>query len=154
MRTGPFFAAAVLLAAALPFTFAPLGAAPAGGTAPGTPRKPAAKPTPTASPGPDTDGVRFRAIGPAASGGRVPAVAGSDRDPALYYVGGAGGGVFKSADGGTSFQSVWTDASRFGAIGAISVAPSDDKTVWVGTGESNPRNDVSYGDGVWVTRDG
>ena len=98
--------------------------------------------------------MKFRAIGPATSGGRVPAVAGSDRDPALYYVGGAGGGVFKSSDGGTSFQSVWTGASKFGAIGAIAIAPSDDKTVWVGTGETNPRNDVSYGDGVWVTHDG
>ena len=154
MRTGSFFVAAVVLAATALSSPLALRAAPAGGTAPEPPRKPAPKPAVTASPGPDTDGVRFRAIGPAASGGRVPAVAGSDRDPALYYVGGAGGGVFKSADGGTSFQSVWTDASRFGAIGAISVAPSDDKTVWVGTGEANPRNDVSYGDGVWLTRDG
>jgi photosystem II stability/assembly factor-like uncharacterized protein len=154
MRTGPCFAAAVLLATALPFTFAPLGAAPSGSTAPESPRKPAVKPAPSPSPGPDTDGVKFRAIGPATSGGRVPAVAGSDRDPALYYAGGAGGGVFKSSDGGSSFQSVWTNASKFGAIGAIAIAPSDDKTVWVGTGETNPRNDASYGDGVWVTHDG
>ncbi len=121
---------------------------------PVSPRKPAAKRVVTPSRGPDTDGVKFRAIGPATSGGRVPAIAGSDRDPALYYAGGAGGGVFKSSDGGSSFQPVWTDASKFGAIGAIAIAPSDDKTVWVGTGESNPRNDVSYGDGVWLTRDG
>src|SRR5665213_3374027 len=116
--------------------------------------KPAPKPAVTSSPGPDTDGVKFRAIGPAVSGGRIGAVAGSDRDPALYYAGGAGGGVFKSSDGGSSFQPVWDAASKFGAIGAIAVAPSDDKTVWVGTGEAAPRNDVSYGDGVWLTRDG
>lgn len=151
MRTRLVFAALALLAVALPSS---LAAAAPGATAPSSPRKPAPKPAVTASPGPDTDGVKFRAIGPATSGGRVPAVAGSDRDPALYYVGGAGGGVFKSTDGGASFQSVWTDASKFGAIGAITIAPSDDKTVWVGTGETNPRNDVSYGDGVWVTHDG
>jgi photosystem II stability/assembly factor-like uncharacterized protein len=153
MRIGRFLGSAALVALLAGSTFATASAVPAGGTTVES-RKPAPKPTPTASPGPDTDGVRFRAIGPAASGGRVPAVAGSDRDPALYYVGGAGGGVFKSTDGGTSFQSVWTDASKFGAIGAISIAPSDDKTVWVGTGEANPRNSVSYGDGVWVTHDG
>ena len=152
MRTGSYFVAAAVLAAVLSSSLA-ASAAPAG-TTPASPRKPAAKPAVTPSPGPDTDGVKFRAIGPATSGGRVPAVAGSDRDPALYYAGGAGGGVFKSTDGGTSFQPVWTGASAFGAIGAISIAPSDDKTVWVGTGESNPRNDVSYGDGVWLTRDG
>jgi photosystem II stability/assembly factor-like uncharacterized protein len=151
MRAALFVAVAALAAS----SFAPLAAAAApGSTTAASPRKPAAKPEPTPSPGPDTDGVKFRAIGPAVSGGRVAAVAGSDRDPALYYVGGAGGGVFKSADGGASFQSVWDHASKFGAIGAIGVAPSDEKTVWVGTGESNPRNDVSYGDGVWLTRDG
>ncbi len=145
---------AVAMAAAFSFSSSPLSAAPRGTTTPAGPRKPAAKPAVSPSPGPDTDGVKFRAIGPATSGGRVPALAGSDRDPALYYVGGAGGGVFKSTDGGASFQSVWTDASKFGAIGAVTIAPSNDNTVWVGTGEANPRNDVSYGDGVWLTRDG
>jgi photosystem II stability/assembly factor-like uncharacterized protein len=154
MRTGSPLVAVAVLAAALSIPLAPLQAAPATSTTPASPRKPAPKPAPSPSPGPDTDGVKFRALGPAISGGRVGAVAGSDRDPALYYVGGAGGGVFKSTDGGSSFSSVWDAASKFGAIGAIGVAPSDDKTVWVGTGESNPRNDVSYGDGVWLTRDG
>ncbi len=154
MRIGSLLAAAAVLAAVLSIPHTPLAAAPPAASTDLSPRKPAPKPAPSASPGPDTDGVKFRAIGPAISGGRVAAVAGSDRDPALYYVGGAGGGVFKSSDGATSFQSVWDGASKFGAIGAIAVAPSDPKTVWVGTGESNPRNDVSYGDGVWLTRDG
>jgi photosystem II stability/assembly factor-like uncharacterized protein len=151
MRIGPIVAAVAVLVTTSPFA---AHAAPPGGGEAASSRKAGPKPSPSPSPGPDTEGVKFRAIGPAISGGRVAAVAGSDRDPALYYVGGAGGGVFKSTDGGASFQSVWTDASKFGAIGAIGVAPSDDKTVWVGTGEANPRNDVSYGDGVWLTRDG
>jgi len=104
-----------------------------------------------ATPAPDT--FAFRAIGPAASGGRVSAVAGSDRDDRLYFVGGAAGGVFKSTDGGTSFQPAW-NGPHFGAIGALAVAPSDANVVWAGTGEANPRNDVSYGDGVWRSRDG
>ncbi|HEY0395898.1 MAG TPA: hypothetical protein VGD01_15465 [Candidatus Elarobacter sp.] len=154
MRTGSALAAGAALAAILSCACVVAHAAPAGPATPAAPRKPGPNPAVSPSPRPDTEGVKFRAIGPAISGGRVPAVAGSDRDPALYYVGGAGGGVFKSTDGGTSFAPVWEGASKFGAIGAIAVAPSDDKTVWVGTGEANPRNDVSYGDGVWLTRDG
>ncbi|HEX3464897.1 MAG TPA: hypothetical protein VHS78_12690 [Candidatus Elarobacter sp.] len=154
MRIGSLFAAAVVLAAALSSSPLAQAAVPPSGPGSESPRKPAPKPAVSPTPGPDTEGVKFRAIGPAISGGRVPAVAGSDRDPLLYYVGGAGGGVFKSSDGGSSFASVWENASRFGAIGAVSVAPSDANVVWVGTGEANPRNDVSYGDGVWLTRDG
>ncbi|HEY4441168.1 MAG TPA: hypothetical protein VGN14_11985 [Candidatus Elarobacter sp.] len=114
---------------------------------------PPAIPRTTPTPAPDTAGLHFRAIGPTISGGRVAAVAGSDADPSLYYVGGAGGGVFRSTDGGVSYVPAW-DGPRFGAIGAIAIAPSDAKVVWVGTGEANPRNDVSFGDGVYVTRDG
>ena len=153
MHCGRFLAALVLaagsLTAAAAFAAAPPGAVPV--RRPATaPRVPAAKPGAHPTPG---AGVSFRAIGPAVSGGRVAAVAGSDRDPSLYYVGGAAGGVFKSTDAGTTFESAW-DGPHFGAIGAIAVAPSDPRVVWVGTGEANPRNDVSYGDGVWLTRDG
>ena len=48
---------------------------------------------------------------------------------------------------------MWPSLS-VGAIGAIAIAPSDNDVVWVGTGEAAPRNDASYGDGVWLTRDG
>lgn len=92
-------------------------------------------------------------MGPAGAGGRVAAVAGTDRDPLLYYFGAAGGGVFKTTNGGLTWNDVWPRGAA-GAIGAVAIAPSDDRTVWVGTGESTPRNDASYGDGVWVTRDG
>ena len=43
---------------------------------------------------------------------------------------------------------------RAGAVGALAIDPNDRNVVWAGTGEPNPRNDVSYGDGVWLTRDG
>ncbi|MBV8245808.1 MAG: hypothetical protein JOZ38_07795 [Candidatus Eremiobacteraeota bacterium] len=98
-------------------------------------------------------GLEWRNVGPALSGGRVAAVAGTDRNPRLYYLGAAGGGVFRTTDGGLNWTDVWTRAS-VGAIGAIAIAPSDPNVVWVGTGESTPRNDASYGDGVWMTRDG
>src|SRR5579872_5499641 len=97
--------------------------------------------------------LAWRQVGPAAAGGRVAAVAGSDRDPALYYFGAADAGVFKTTNGGLSWQNVWPRGA-VAAMGAIAVAPGDPQTVWAGTGESAVRNDASYGDGVWVTRDG
>ncbi len=99
------------------------------------------------------DPLGWRQIGPAGAGGRVAAVGGSDRDSLLYYFGSAGGGVFKTTNGGLTWNDVWPSSS-VGAIGALAIAPSNPKVVWVGTGESTPRNDSSYGDGVWVTRDG
>jgi photosystem II stability/assembly factor-like uncharacterized protein len=100
-----------------------------------------------------TANLQWRATGPAVAGGRVTSVAGSSRDPNLYYLGAAGGGVWKSTDGGAAWEPVF-DRENVGAIGAVSIDPSNDNTVWVGTGESNPRNDVSYGDGVYKSTDG
>ncbi|MBV8489328.1 MAG: glycosyl hydrolase, partial [Candidatus Eremiobacteraeota bacterium] len=97
--------------------------------------------------------LEWRNLGPAVAGGRTAAVAGTDDDPYLYYFGSAGGGVFKTSDGGLTWIDVWRDRP-VGAIGAVAIAPSNKQVVWVGTGEPNPRNDASYGDGVWVTKDG
>jgi photosystem II stability/assembly factor-like uncharacterized protein len=98
-------------------------------------------------------GLRYREIGPAITGGRATAVAGSDRDASLYFAGGAGGGVFKTTDGGASWNPVF-DAQPVAPIGAIAIAPQNDRDVWVGTGESNPRNDAESGDGIYHTTDG
>ncbi|MDQ2865843.1 MAG: hypothetical protein M3R51_06415 [Candidatus Eremiobacteraeota bacterium] len=98
-------------------------------------------------------GLTWRSIGPAISGGRAGAVAGSDANPALYYVGAAGGGVWKTTNAGTSWKPVF-DSQDVASIGSIAIDPHDDRTVWVGTGESNPRNDVTQGDGVYKTTDG
>jgi photosystem II stability/assembly factor-like uncharacterized protein len=98
-------------------------------------------------------GLHYRSIGPAISGGRSTAVAGSNHDPHLYYAGGAVGGVFKSTDGGASWIPVF-DREPVAAIGYIAVSPRDDRDVWVGTGESNPRNDVEAGNGVYHSTDG
>jgi photosystem II stability/assembly factor-like uncharacterized protein len=61
--------------------------------------------------------------------------------------------VYKTTDGGAHWQSVF-DGQPVGPIGAIAIAPGNGNEVWVGTGEANPRNDVSYGDGVYHTVDG
>ena len=97
--------------------------------------------------------LHWRNVGPAIAGGRTAAVAGTDADANLYYFGSAGGGAYKTTNGGLT----WTDVSPRGAtaaIGAMAIAPSNAAVVWMGTGEPNPRNDASYGNGVWLTRDG
>ena len=97
--------------------------------------------------------LKWRLVGPAVAGGRVPAVAGTASDPNLYYLGSAGGGVWKTVNGGATWTPVF-DKQSVSAIGAVTIDPTNENVVWAGTGESNPRNDVTYGDGVYKTVDG
>jgi photosystem II stability/assembly factor-like uncharacterized protein len=96
--------------------------------------------------------LHWRSIGPAVPGGRVAAVAGSDQEPFLYYIG-TSGGVFKTTNGGASWDAVFAN-QPVASIGAVAISPSDPNDVWVGTGEGNPRADASYGKGVYRSRDG
>jgi photosystem II stability/assembly factor-like uncharacterized protein len=121
--------------------------------APPSAAHPSPTPSPTPTPGPPFSNMSWRAIGPATTGGRVAAVAGSATDSKLYYVGSAGGGVWKSANSGQTWDPVF-DKESVSSIGAVTIDPTNNETVWVGTGESNPRNDVSYGDGLYKTTDG
>ncbi len=97
------------------------------------------------------DGLQFRFIGP--PGNRVSAVAGVPGDPNVYYAGAASGGVWKSIDGGTEWKPAF-DKMPAQSIGAIAIAPSDHSIVWVGTGETFIRSNVSIGDGVYRSTDG
>jgi photosystem II stability/assembly factor-like uncharacterized protein len=99
------------------------------------------------------DALRWRMIGPF-RGGRVTAVAGHADQPYVYYMGATGGGVWKTTDGGLRWRPM-TDSTRMaGSIGAIAVAPSDPNVVYVGTGESPPRGNVSPGNGMYRSTDG
>jgi photosystem II stability/assembly factor-like uncharacterized protein len=110
-------------------------------------------PSPAATAGPPFRDMKWREIGPSLPGGRVASVAGSTSDPKLYYVGSAGGGVWKSVDGGETWSPVF-EKQNVSAIGAVAIDQNNNNVVWVGTGESNPRQDVSYGDGVYKSTDG
>src|SRR5581483_7646704 len=109
-------------------------------TPPAKPAKPTPTPSPSPTPGPPWSNMTWREIGPALPGGRVAAVAGSDSNPNLYYLGSAGGGVWKSEDGGETWQPVF-EHEKVAAIGAVAIDPNNNDVVWVGTGEANPRND-------------
>ena len=97
--------------------------------------------------------LSWRSIGPTVSGGRVASVAGTPQDDQLYYLGTAGGGVWKSANGGATWEPVFEKQS-VAAVGAVAIDPTDERVVWAGTGEGNPRNDVSFGDGLYKSTDG
>ncbi len=97
--------------------------------------------------------LKFRNLGPAVGGGRVAAVAGVPGQPGVYYVGAAGGGVWKTTDNGATWKAVF-EKQPTASVGAIAVAPSNPSIVWVGTGESNPRNDVIRGKGMFFSPDG
>jgi photosystem II stability/assembly factor-like uncharacterized protein len=95
--------------------------------------------------------IRARNIGPAATSGRITSVDASVNDPRLVYVGTAGGGVFKSRNGGATFTPVFDDHVM--SIGAVAIDQSKPDTVWVGTGESWVRNSVGVGRGVFKSTD-
>ena len=96
--------------------------------------------------------LKFRNLGPAIAGGRVTAVAGIAGNPQVYYVGAAGGGVFKTTDGGLNWKAIFEHEAT-SSIGAIAVASSNPSLVWVGTGEANIRNDAIPGAGVYLSTD-
>jgi photosystem II stability/assembly factor-like uncharacterized protein len=117
------------------------------------PAPPLASESPTPAPVPPYNRLAFREVGPAAAGGRVTSVAGVENDPKLYYLGTAGGGVWKTVNGGATWTPLF-DKQSVSSIGAVAIDPRDHRVVWVGTGETNPRNDVSWGDGLYKSIDG
>jgi photosystem II stability/assembly factor-like uncharacterized protein len=97
--------------------------------------------------------MTWRSIGPANMGGRITALSVYEADPMTYWVATAGSGLLKTTNNGVSFEHQFTHEPT-ASIGDVCVAPSDKNIVWVGTGEANPRNSVSYGDGVYKSTDG
>jgi len=99
--------------------------------------------------------LRWRSIGPAATGGRIDdfAVVRVPGAPDAIYVATAAGGVFKSTNQGTSWTPVFDRVDAMMSIGDVAAAPSNPGVVWVGTGEANNRQSSSWGDGVYKSTD-
>ena len=95
--------------------------------------------------------VRWRQLGPF-RGGRAGSVTGVEGNPNLYYMGTAGGGVWKSEDAGNTWECI-SDGFFGGSIGAVAVAPSDPNVIYVGEGEQTLRGNVSSGKGLWKSTD-
>jgi photosystem II stability/assembly factor-like uncharacterized protein len=97
--------------------------------------------------------LEWRNIGPASMGGRITAIRGIPGDTALVYVATASGGLFKTVNAGTTWTPIFDHQSTI-SIGDIAVDPHNPDVVWLGAGEANARNSVSFGDGVYRTLDG
>lgn len=96
--------------------------------------------------------LEARQLGPGTMSGRISAIEGVNEDGKTIYVGTAGGGIWKTTNGGASFKPVFEKYCQ--SIGAIAIDQKNPKTVYAGTGESNMRNSVSIGNGLYKTTDG
>lgn len=97
--------------------------------------------------------VKWRSIGPY-RGGRSAAVTGVPGKPQLFYMGATGGGVWKTENGGTTWQNI-SDGYFGGSIGAVAVSESNNSVIYVGQGEQTVRGNVSSGfEGIWKSVDG
>ena len=94
-----------------------------------------------------------RHIGPALMSGRINDMEVHPTNSRVLYTGTAGGGVWKSSDGGRTYNAIFDEHCQ--SIGAVSLDPNDpDNTIYVGTGETWTRNSVSVGDGLYKSTDG
>jgi photosystem II stability/assembly factor-like uncharacterized protein len=96
--------------------------------------------------------LHWRLMGPF-RGGRVLAVTGVPGEPQHFFFGSVNGGVWETSDAGRTWQPVF-DGQPIGSIGAIAVAPSNAKVLYVGSGEADMRSDIAQGDGMYKSIDG
>ena len=96
--------------------------------------------------------LEARNIGPAVMGGRITSIQGIPSDSKVIYVGTGGGGIWKTVDGGSKFYPIFDKHPQ--SIGCIAIDPQNPEIIWAGTGESNMRNSVSIGKGIYQSIDG
>ena len=97
------------------------------------------------------DALTYRYIGPV--GNRVSAVVGVPGDANVYYIGAASGGIFRSRNGGVSWEPIFDDQPA-AAIGSLAVDPVNTNVIWAGTGETFIRSNILTGNGIYKSVDG
>lgn len=98
-------------------------------------------------------GLKARSIGPAAMSGRIAAIDAVESNPDVIVVGVATGGVWRSDNGGITWKPIF-DQEKVAAVGAVAIFQPSPDVIWVGTGEGNPRNSASVGNGIYRSLDG
>ena len=94
-----------------------------------------------------------RSIGPTTVGGRIMNICVYEKEPRIYFVATASGGLWKTENAGITFKPIF-DREGSISLGAVAVNPNDPNIIWVGTGEQSSRNSVAWGDGVYKSTDG
>ncbi len=97
--------------------------------------------------------LNFRCIGPAVTGGRIHDVEALPNDPSMIYVATASGGIWKSTNRGTTWKPIFDDMP-VSTFGDLAISPSNPDIIWAGTGEQNNRQSTSWGNGVYLSKDG
>lgn len=97
--------------------------------------------------------LKVRSVGPTNMGGRCVDVAVYNKEPRIFYVATASGGLWKTVNGGTTIEPVF-DREGSVSLGSVAVSQKDPNLVWVGSGEATSRNSVAWGDGVYKSTDG
>jgi photosystem II stability/assembly factor-like uncharacterized protein len=97
--------------------------------------------------------LQWRLVGPF-RGGRVDAVAGDPSKPLVFWMGAVNGGVWRTTNAGQTWVNMTDGKTDISSVGAIAVAPSDPNMIYVGTGESQLREDLTHGTGVYRSTDG
>ena len=97
--------------------------------------------------------LRWRNVGPT-RGGRANAVVGDPTRPLVFYFGGVNGGVWRTTNAGQSWSNITDGRTDISSVGALAIAPSDRNVIYVGTGESQLREDLTPGTGVYRSTDG
>ena len=110
-------------------------------------------PRPASIPAETFAGLKARSIGPAVTSGRVMTIAVDPTNKAIVYIGAASGGVWKTVNGGASWQPIFDTQGSY-SIGWVTLDERHPNVVWVGTGERNSQRSVGYGDGVYKSEDG
>ena len=98
-------------------------------------------------------GLEFRSIGPAFMSGRIADIAIHPDNQSIWYVGVGSGGVWKTVNRGTTWQSIFDDEDAY-SVGCVTLDPNNPNTIWVGTGENVSGRHVGYGAGIYRSRDG
>jgi len=95
----------------------------------------------------------LRSLGPSLTTGRISDIAVDPRDRSVWYVAAASGGLWKTANHGTTFEPIFDQYGSY-SMGCITIDPNASNVVWLGTGENQSQRSVSFGDGVYKSTDG
>ena len=123
----------------------------ASGNASGAAYDPALYTSPTATSN-AMKSMRWRNVGPS-RGGRANAVVGDPNKPFTFYFGGVNGGVWRTTNGGQTWSNITDGKTDISSVGAMAIAPSDANVIYVGTGESQMREDLTPGTGMYRSTD-
>jgi len=97
-------------------------------------------------------GLEFRGVGPAIATGRIQDIQIDPKDPNVWYVASAFGGLWKTVNRGITFAPIFDDGGSF-TLCCVAIDPKDSNIVWLATGENLSQRSAHFGDGIYKSTD-